>query len=132
MPRAKNRKTTNLYKVGKILEHKIFKEKMHYLVKWENFDDTFNSWEPKENFESIEIIQKYWKSRPITPVSSILVNKFEIKKILTIFEGEEFMIGEVQSTYQNSIFICAEYLKREHNSKYILYLEERYLKNVVP
>jgi hypothetical protein len=42
-----------LYKVERILSHrlrKVGKRKLHeYLIKWQGYDDTHNSWEPKKN-----------------------------------------------------------------------------------
>ena len=37
------------YKVENILNSKLVRGKVHYLVKWEGYSDKHNSWEPESN-----------------------------------------------------------------------------------
>ena len=34
-----------------------------YLVEWKNCGPEFNSWEPVEAFDELEMIQHYWKKK---------------------------------------------------------------------
>jgi hypothetical protein len=51
------------YEVEKIVDHKGDNPSNYeFLVKWKNYDSTENTWEPLENFEDREVINRYWKS----------------------------------------------------------------------
>lgn len=39
----------NIFSVDKILDKKIKKGKTFYFIKWLNYSDNHNSWEPEEN-----------------------------------------------------------------------------------
>lgn len=39
-----------IYPIDKIMRKRTRKAKVEYLVKWKNYDDTHNSWEPADNF----------------------------------------------------------------------------------
>lgn len=43
----------DLYVVEKIIKKKMIGKKPFYLVKWENFSEKDNTWEPEENLESV-------------------------------------------------------------------------------
>ena len=53
------------YEVEKIMEKRIQKGNIEYLVKWKNYDDPDdNTWEPKDNLkEATAIIKLYEKVR---------------------------------------------------------------------
>lgn len=87
----------NTYIVEKILNHRYNKEKkIEYLVKWKNYSTDENTWEPEENFDSKEIIAKYWKStntskepasrtRSLRPRSAKQVSNLATLTILLVF-----------------------------------------------
>ena len=50
------------YIVEKIIGHRGLRGQREYLVKWEGYDDSANTWEPEENFEDISVIQEYSRS----------------------------------------------------------------------
>ena len=52
------------YEVEKILQHRRCKEsnQFEYLVKWKDEPTTSNSWVKESNVDTIEIINKFWKS----------------------------------------------------------------------
>jgi len=51
------------YEVEKIVDHKGDNPSNYeFLVKWKNYDSSENTWEPLENFEDREVINRYWKS----------------------------------------------------------------------
>ena len=47
----------------RILDHRRRRNKMQYLVKWRNFDDTNNTWEPEDHFFDPASITIYWSAR---------------------------------------------------------------------
>ena len=48
--------------VDKILDHrKNSNNNFEYLVKWKNFSDKDNTWEPIENFAERDLVNKYWQ-----------------------------------------------------------------------
>jgi hypothetical protein len=49
--------------VDRIIRHRGFPSRREYLVKWKQFDDYHNSWEPACNFDDT-VISDYWKSVP--------------------------------------------------------------------
>ena len=46
--------------VEKLIDDKKIKNKIHYLVKWKNFTESNNTWEPKDNIPK-EFIDEYKK-----------------------------------------------------------------------
>lgn len=49
------------YEVEKILAHTKQQGKIFYLVKWKNYPDSENTWEPEACFNSRDLIKEYWK-----------------------------------------------------------------------
>lgn len=56
---------SNVYVVEKIIGHKIKKKKMHYLIKWKNFDETWNSWESEDNLQCPVFLKAYKKAHKL-------------------------------------------------------------------
>jgi hypothetical protein len=51
------------YEVEKIVDHRGDNPSNYeFLVKWKNYASSENTWEPLENFEDREVIDRYWKS----------------------------------------------------------------------
>ncbi|KAI9488183.1 hypothetical protein BDB00DRAFT_773045, partial [Zychaea mexicana] len=50
------------FEVEKILNHRKFKKRMKFLVKWRDYDDSYNEWIWQENFNDTTIIDNYLKS----------------------------------------------------------------------
>jgi hypothetical protein len=50
--------------VKKILNHRFNQatKSYEYLVKWIEFDDDENNWEPESSFDTLDKINKYWKN----------------------------------------------------------------------
>ena len=45
-----------------ILDSKLINQKLQYLVKWKDFGMEHNSWEPRENVHTLDIVVEfYWK-----------------------------------------------------------------------
>ena len=55
----KNMKKTRSKKAEKILKHKKVKGQTFYLVKWLNFGDEHNTWEPRDGFLFDKIVSEY-------------------------------------------------------------------------
>ena len=51
----------NNFEVETIIRHRGNTHNREYFVKWKNYDQSHNSWEPAAHFDSPEIIQEYWK-----------------------------------------------------------------------
>ncbi len=50
------------YEVEKILDKKVNKKKggIYYLIKWKNWSDKYNSWEPYSNVKNcLDLVEKY-------------------------------------------------------------------------
>jgi len=47
------------YSVEKILDKRVKQGKVEYLIKWEGYDDSENTWEPQENLDCPDIIKKF-------------------------------------------------------------------------
>lgn len=49
------------YTVEKILDKRVRNGKTEYLLKWENYPASESTWEPEENFDSVEMIRQFEK-----------------------------------------------------------------------
>jgi hypothetical protein len=48
------------YEVEAILDKKLIRRKVHYLVKWVGWDSKFNTWEPREHLvNSSVLVEEY-------------------------------------------------------------------------
>lgn len=54
----KRKLQTDVYRVERILAHRKEGKVTQYLIKWENYEDSQNSWEPASNV-SHDLIQEY-------------------------------------------------------------------------
>ena len=54
---------THEYEVRAILNHKYVRNRLFYLVAWENFGNEHNSWEPIENLNCPHLLARYHESR---------------------------------------------------------------------
>ena len=60
-------KQEDQYKVESILKHKNINKQKYYLVKWKNYPDSENTWEPEQNLnECSKIIEKYLQQQNYT------------------------------------------------------------------
>ena len=51
-----------VYEVDKILDHRGRQGDRSYLVRWKNFSEEYDSWEPAGNFEDLAVITGYWRT----------------------------------------------------------------------
>lgn len=56
---SKAKPDANVYMVEKILKKRIVKGDTQYLIKWQNYSNKYNSWEPQENLMCPELIKSY-------------------------------------------------------------------------
>ncbi|KAF9969604.1 hypothetical protein BGZ73_007988, partial [Actinomortierella ambigua] len=51
------------YEIEAVIGHRYDTDQARwlYLVKWKNYDDSYNLWIPKEHFRSLTTIQQYYK-----------------------------------------------------------------------
>lgn len=57
----------SLYEVEEILKHKIIDNKNYYLIKWKNYKNVYNTWEPESNLLNCEKLLNKFKSDNLTP-----------------------------------------------------------------
>jgi hypothetical protein len=56
------------YEVEEIMDSRLKRGKLEYLVKWSGFTDDYNTWEPEANCEnSLEEIEDFYKKNPSAP-----------------------------------------------------------------
>lgn len=54
------------YEVESIVDRKVENRKIQYLVKWKGYDDSQNSWEPRENLANCEeLIESYYEGEEL-------------------------------------------------------------------
>ncbi|XP_031621378.1 chromobox protein homolog 3-like [Contarinia nasturtii] len=65
------------YDIEKIVRHRRRPDGSYeYFVKWKGYDSSANTWEPKENFESEQMIDNYHDSlEPDPPIDPIKMKK---------------------------------------------------------
>lgn len=52
---------SNVYFVENILERRIRRKKVQYLIKWKNYDSSWNTWENEKNLNCPAILKKFKK-----------------------------------------------------------------------
>jgi hypothetical protein len=57
----------DIYNIEKILDRRISKGIMMYLVKWLDWDDIHNSWEPESNLSCPEKLEAFYRLNPTKP-----------------------------------------------------------------
>ena len=74
---------TEKFEVEKILDHRYAKQgKKEYLIKWKNFDASWNTWEPASEMQNCpKIIDDYEKSMKAT-TAEVENIEYEVEKIL--------------------------------------------------
>ena len=58
----KSKKEKEIYVIEKVIKHRGVPGKYEYFIKWKNYDETQNTWEPASNFLDDNIIKEYWKN----------------------------------------------------------------------
>lgn len=58
MPASKK----NVYEVEKIIDKQVEGSNVSYLVKWKNFSDAENTWEPARNLTCDDLVAEYEKT----------------------------------------------------------------------
>jgi len=56
------------YEVEEIMDSRLKRDKLKFLVKWSGYTDDYNTWEPEANcVNSCDIIKEFYKSNPSAP-----------------------------------------------------------------
>lgn len=53
------------YEVEKVVDKRIHKGKVEYLLKWKGYSSDDNTWEPKDSLECPELLQEYERNRAL-------------------------------------------------------------------
>lgn len=51
------------YEVERIVDYRVKRGKEEYFIKWENYPDSDNTWEPIENIHCTDLINEFWASK---------------------------------------------------------------------
>lgn len=51
------------YEVEKVVDKRIHKGKVEYLLKWKGYSSDDNTWEPEDSLECPELLQEYERNR---------------------------------------------------------------------
>ncbi len=63
--RKQQDKDSKHYEIAGILDHRQKKngKGYEYRVRWKDFKESEDTWEPEENFDDVAIIKRYWNQR---------------------------------------------------------------------
>ncbi|XP_012564927.1 heterochromatin protein 1-like [Hydra vulgaris] len=74
---------SDIYKTEKIIKKRTRGGKIQYLIKWEGYPSSQNTWEPEENIFDPQVIQKYINSKKTSKsvhISAITTTNLCIRK----------------------------------------------------
>ncbi|CAG9336224.1 unnamed protein product [Blepharisma stoltei] len=90
------------YEVEAILDKKITRKSIFYLVKWKNFDDSYNSWEPIENLSNCKDLYEEYdishKTNLVENIQGSFDRNDKVKRISQILYDDinQVVLGEVE------------------------------------
>ena len=83
------------YEVEEVLNSKLLRGKLHFLIKWKGFTDEHNSWEPEANvLPGLEkLVKKYYSDHPSAPrrINSTSFKSFNFRPL------ENFTVAKVKT-----------------------------------
>jgi hypothetical protein len=88
IPTDENHDPLKWYIIEKILDFRRSKQGYEYLIKWENYDDTHNSWTKSSNIQGEEALQEFWSQN----ASNYSLNLIPVK-YREYFKNEEGVRG---------------------------------------
>lgn len=81
------------YEVEEILDSRIFRRQLQYLVRWKGYGPGDNSWEPAKNITADEIISEFHNKNPSAPrrLSAALFASLPwgVRENFTVHEGTD-------------------------------------------
>ena len=58
-----NRDGQEVFEVSCIVKERVGRDGRQYLVRWKNYSDDHNSWEPAAAIECLELVMQDWRER---------------------------------------------------------------------
>ena len=108
----------NVFEVESILGVKKVKNSVLYLVKWKNYPDTENTWEPEINLSGAQKILRDFKSR-----KQVLDAK-DIKIENAFINNSGEILFAVKKGNKTGIFSRKELVETGHKDQIIIFYEE--------
>lgn len=91
--RSEKSSRENIYSVEKILDKKIKKGKTFYFIKWFNYSDNHNTWEPEENVKIspglLEEFEHELKENSREGKKVFFFSKFSFHNFVWVFRREK-------------------------------------------
>lgn len=70
------------YEVEDIVDHKIKGKKKYFKIRWKNYDESQDTWEPEQELACPEIIERYLEKHP---EAAVKLTPAKPKKVCTHF-----------------------------------------------
>lgn len=71
------------YEVEDIVDHKIKGKKKYFKIRWKNYDESQDTWEPEQDLSCPEIIERYLEKHPEAAVKLAPTKEKKEKKVGT-------------------------------------------------
>lgn len=84
---------------GGILAERVSDGAMQYLVKWEGYDESYNTWEPEDNFDTTDTLKEWQEkkmrvTRGLTPEFDLLAFERRVQALREAFDEERRRMRE--------------------------------------
>jgi len=118
MPKSKANNDKNVYFVESILDKRVQSGRIEYLIKWEGYDEQYNSWEPKKNVSSVlikEFENNMSQNNSKTKTTTTNNNKSRSKIVKTNKKVNK--VKEYDNIQKEDVYIVDEILEKRVKGK---------------